>query len=366
MKVIVNLADFQDALEKVENGINKNASLSIIKNVLLEAKNDMVELTASDFEVTIRAKIKAEVIQEGKILLGLDTLKLIKKLKGTATEITDKYITAGVRRLEFISPEPENYPVVVHNEKFEKEFELEEQELRNILKIKYATAVDRWGTAFNCFCFDGRNVITTDTHRAALRKLSIDTGLNSVCINLNAIQKLEKLISKKGNSIFKVKINDNYMTFVTDGIEIIARIVEVEYVNYKNAIPSFEKYILVNREKLKEELTLLKEILKRNKKKVYLNVVGDRLNILAENESNTMQTKIDIINNNNINILIGFNINYLLDIINHNEVENLKIFLKGELEPAVVEFENGLDLIMPMRLEEQERQRITEKFAITS
>ncbi len=65
---------FLKALTKVQGIIEKKHTLPILANVLIEANNGEITFIATDLEVGLRTKYKADVIKEGKITLSAKKL----------------------------------------------------------------------------------------------------------------------------------------------------------------------------------------------------------------------------------------------------------------------------------------------------
>ena len=64
MSLVVNIAkdDFLSALAFIQNITTKPATLAILSNILIETKNDTVEITGTDLEVGVRQVVPAEIL----------------------------------------------------------------------------------------------------------------------------------------------------------------------------------------------------------------------------------------------------------------------------------------------------------------
>ena len=68
MKFNVNQQDLQGALNFCQGVIEKRSTLPILSNILLEAKNKILTITATDLDLIFIHEIKdVEILQEGKI-----------------------------------------------------------------------------------------------------------------------------------------------------------------------------------------------------------------------------------------------------------------------------------------------------------
>ena len=71
MEIILNKEDFTDSIKIVEKVTAQKAIQPILSNILIETvASDRIKLTATDLNLAIEYKTKAEVIQEGSITLN--------------------------------------------------------------------------------------------------------------------------------------------------------------------------------------------------------------------------------------------------------------------------------------------------------
>ena len=74
MKFTVNRLHLQKAISKVDSIISVREIKSTLSNILIEAKDNSVILTASDFEIVISTNLSAEVSKIGKTTLPAKNL----------------------------------------------------------------------------------------------------------------------------------------------------------------------------------------------------------------------------------------------------------------------------------------------------
>ena len=68
MKFSVNQKDLQQALNFCQGVIEKRSTLAILSNVLLDASNSKLTITATDLDLIFLHQIKnIEIIEEGKL-----------------------------------------------------------------------------------------------------------------------------------------------------------------------------------------------------------------------------------------------------------------------------------------------------------
>ena len=83
MKFSVNQQDLQEALNYCQGVIEKRSTLPILSNILLEANNDNLILTATDLDLIFIHRINnVEINENGKTTTTSSTIyDIIRKLK---------------------------------------------------------------------------------------------------------------------------------------------------------------------------------------------------------------------------------------------------------------------------------------------
>lgn len=356
MKFVANTKEFQEALKKVEYCINKKYALPILKSILITAGVEEVTLTSTNIDNIVKVRLSANIIESGSIILDVDTVKIIKKLKCDTIIFADSEIMAGKRTIKFNPADAEEFPKC--DFKGEELFTIDN--MRELLKMTYASGYDSTRPLYNSVVINNDDLVTTDTHRLALRKLPFDTGLNNVIVNIDAINLIRKTLDKKEKDSFRVAMSQDgkFISFRNDKTKIIGRIVEGKFPDYKQVIPNENFDITVSKSRLLEELTFLYEVSRYSKhKETIFDITEDNVKLTAENEKNTVNAKIDIVNDYGENMVIAFNTKYLLDTLKNYESEDLIIeFGKNELCPMVIKEDGKLDLILPVRLPTDHRK----------
>ncbi|HQH29814.1 MAG TPA: DNA polymerase III subunit beta, partial [Spirochaetota bacterium] len=88
MKFICSKESILKILSIAESIISTRNSISILSNVLLEAKNNLVKITASETSITFVSEINAEILEEGSVSVYCNRLyTLVRKLSGNEIEI---------------------------------------------------------------------------------------------------------------------------------------------------------------------------------------------------------------------------------------------------------------------------------------
>ena len=82
MKVICDGLDLSDAVLKVSKALSIKSTNPILEGIKIKAEGDFLTLTATDTELTIIKKIKADVLMEGEtVVVGKYFVEFSKKLE---------------------------------------------------------------------------------------------------------------------------------------------------------------------------------------------------------------------------------------------------------------------------------------------
>ena len=79
MQFVIQKSDLVRELHMVTGVVEKRATLPILANLLLEATDGSLQIGASDLEVTIRTRVKAEVKKQGTVTLPATKLHEIAR-----------------------------------------------------------------------------------------------------------------------------------------------------------------------------------------------------------------------------------------------------------------------------------------------
>lgn len=247
---------------------------------------------------------------------------------------------------------PENYPIF-ETQEYKAGIELPVQDFITALQFvefaqsKEATRYYICGTFFN---IDASELVATDGHRAVLHPLNGLQGLaydglmqhgagRGFILPSKAVALLLSIKKPTGN--IKISINDRFVKFEIDGVEVISKVIDGKYPDYKRIIPNIGddaiKTVIYGKQ-FKAAYKIANSM--REKKNMPLTPQGfrykpDAFYSVAEGLFNNLQT--------------GFNCKYLLDMVNlcgdlHFESNHVN-------DPYLMNFANGAKLIlMPMRV----------------
>ena len=194
MKFNVNQQDLQQALNYCQGVIEKRSTLPILSNILLDAQNSQLTITATDLDLIFIHQINnVEVLEEGKTTTVSSTIYDIvrklssgKKINLTLNDTSKLHLESekSIFNLNCISPS--EFPLTDENFN-ENEFVIKSKQLLKLLnKCKFSVSNDETrhylsGIYFHQTEVDDKTYLTsvaTDSHRMSISKIRLDQKIN--------------------------------------------------------------------------------------------------------------------------------------------------------------------------------------------
>ena len=358
---------FLKGLNKVQGIIEKRHTIPILANVLIEAKNSEIIITATDLEVGIKSSYPAEIIETGKITVSAKKLfEIIKELPDKEINFSSKNnfwveITCAKSIFNLVGLSPEEFPkfpeAAVNASKVKTEifsemidktiFSVSNDETKFNLTGIFIKSVQ------NNICF-----VSTDGHRLSKIERSLEGNLDSSFENgfilpKKGINEIKRLM-ESSLEFMDIGISDNNFSVSTENTTLIMRMVDGDFPDYKRVIPEkSENSALINRDLLLHSLRRISVLSSEKSKGIKVNMLNDCLTISSSNpDLGDAKEEIDVVYDG-AEISIGFNAKYIIEILQAIDKENVHLILKDNISPGLIQPENDenyLAVIMPMRL----------------
>lgn len=376
MKFTIEKQDLSLLTTQVYRAASNKNTIPVLSGLLIQVdKEKGLILTATDMEIGMRASTsKVDVIEEGQSLVNAhyfaDFIKVLPDSRIIVELDADKgklKINYG-RSSGFINTYREQEYPDLPLQKMEFKTSIPQKLLKEALrKTSFAAAQSHFRQVFTGVLFDFTasatlNVVASDTHRLSFFTCSLpDSDLEpfSFIIPTRTVNELLRCLEDIDEPV-RIELSQNNVVFYFDHMLILSRLIEGQYPNYEQVIPS------AAHTEIKINTQLLVKILERAR----VMPTDDKLKIpnvliqINENEaivnsfSEIMGEIEEIIEDINItgdnNFKISFNTNYFLDVVKllAGESEEIDIQLSGSLGPAIIknpEKDDYLYVLVPLR-----------------
>jgi len=368
MKLTIAKEQILNGLQAVQNIVGSRTTLPILSNVLLRAKEGVLELTATDLDVTVCCAVEATVQKEGASTVPVKKFFGIARELGAAQleiEVDDKNgckIKAGSSYYRMNGLAAEEFPPLP---KFsdDKKLSLPQDKFKGMLRrTSFAVSTDETRYVLNglfCSLKDHKiTLVATDGRRLALTDEEADISADNqveFIIPTKAVNELNRLLQPGGQ--VELRVTENQAAFELKGengfsVLVITKLVEGSYPNYRQVIPaeSAERIALV-REELLQALRRAEIMTSEKSNSVKLAFTKNNLAITANTPEVGEARESLAVNYKGKDLSIAFNPAYLLDPLKALDADEVFLELTDELSPGVLRTSGPfLYVIMPMRM----------------
>jgi DNA polymerase-3 subunit beta len=363
MKLHFNKEKFLDGLQQVQSVVSSRSTIPILSNTLIRAQKDGVYLVATDMELAVKSKVEAQVIEEGVTTLPARRLfTIIRELAYSEVVMTvdDKNIatieSGGSLFKVHGLPEAE-YP---HLPKLTsaKSITVDQKLVRDALKrTAYAMSTDEARFVLNAILLtikeDKLLAVATDGRRLAYSGHDLDLPKGSageLLIPSKAVIEVQRLLKDKGT--VTIQFSENQVSFEMDGTQLFSKLVDGTFPNYRQVIPSEAKErISLERETFYQALHRASLLVNDKNPIVRFEFSKNNLSISAQAPDVGESHEKLAINYKGASINIGFNPQYVLDVLQNLENDEVFLELIDEMSPGVFKINaDFLYVVMPVRL----------------
>jgi len=353
-------------LAQVTGIVERRHTLPILSNVLITASGSRVEFLATDLEVQITSRAELAGAAEGSVTVGArklyDILRSLPEDAEVAIEAKESRMTvrAGKSRFNLQTLAAADFPRMVEARDASKTLTLPQKALKDALRlVQFAMAVQDIRYYLNgvLFSVDAATlrVVATDGHRLsfASRSLGSDHGSVEAILPRKTVIELIKLLGD-GDEPVSLAIGSNQVRFSFGDIEIVSKIVEGKFPDYQKVIPTTHRnQVTLDRGALTQSLNRAAILSNEKIRGVRLVFTKDALSIICTNNEQEEAEEGLAVSYGGDPLDIGFNISYLLDVLNHVDSQDVSFALGDANSSALVQIPGRDDfkyVVMPMRI----------------
>ena len=375
MKFSCNQDTFSKYLNIVSRVVSNKPGLPILNNVLFESEKNKLIIKATDLELSINTWIGADITDEGKVTIPAKQLtdfvnSIPEEVVQVEVEKQNFNISTSNNTASFNTMPSDDFPTIPSVEKKEDPFiQINKADLvMAINRVAFAAATDDIKPVLTGVKFEIEDdlvaLIATDGLRLSRQVIKVGkTSKNrSFLIPVRALIELSYIISETSNdsnellSIYLIE-DKNQVMFRVGDIDLISRLIDGEFPEYKQIIPTgFKTKCSIEREVFLNSLKIVNIIARSvlgNKMILDISSKSDQISLsatqadLGKNESN-FGCKVE-----GDDLKIAFSAKLLSDILNHVDSENILFECSEAVKPGVFKIDGDdrfVHLVMPMML----------------
>ena len=371
MKIVCYKDKILKAINSVVKGVASKTTMPILEGILIQTNDNEIKLTTYDLEIGIEYVIECDVKEQGSTVVNAIMFsEIIRKLPDTEINISVNSnnlleIECEGALYKLATMNPDEFPELPKIE-IENSIEIEQNALKNMIrKTIFAVSTEESRPIFTGCLFEIENnklsLVAVDGFRLALRSMYLNKQSNnfSAVIPGRTLNEVNKIISDSFEPI-KIGVSKNQALFEMENCKIVTRILDGEFLNYKNVIPNtWETRIRVNKNNIQncfERISLISSsaVEKEKKYPVKVNVDIGKVVISCTNQTGDAKEEL-YVSTEGKNLEAGFNPKYFLDSLKAIDDEEVYIEFGSSISPCLVKSVENNDytyMILPIRLKE--------------
>ncbi len=369
MKFIVSASSLLKHLQQISGVINTNTVLPILEDFLFDIQEKKLNIVATDLETVMRVQMDVESKTNGKVCIPAKIL--IDSLKNIADQpltfnIDKNYaveITSDNGKYKVMGENPDNFPkepVADDTNTFTMSSTALVTGINNTL---FAVSSDDLRPAMTGVFFelskDAIQFVATDAHRLVrYKRTDVSCPKTDNFIVPKKPLNLLKNVLPNNEDELKISYNSNHL-FVTHGsTQLICRLIDARFPDYKVVIPADNPYkLVINKTDFQNALRRVSVFSNKSTNQVALSISGSELQLAAQDidfsfEGNErMNCQYD-----GEDLQIAFNAKFLIEILGAANSTEVKIELSTPTKAGIIkpteqdESEDVLMLVMPLML----------------
>ena len=356
-------------LQSVSGIVEKRHTLPILSNVLLEKKGEQLTLLATDIEIQITTTTQgAQGDGDGAVTVGARKLQDILRSLPDSAEISlnleDKrlLVRAGKSRFTLQTLPAEDFPRMATVDSDLKTITVTQRQFRHLLaQTQFAMAAQDVRYYLNGLLLlaDGAELraVATDGHRLAFASMPLDgeplAARHELILPRKTVLELNRLLADSDEPLV-IQLAPNQIHFQFGHIKLVSKLIDGKFPDYERVIPAtLKNSVLLNRTAFLQSMVRAAILTNEKFRGVRLVLADGSLKIMAANaEQEEAQEELEV-DYTSDSIDVGFNVSYLLDVLNNTSVETVEWRFNDANSSALL-LVPGNDrfkyVVMPMRI----------------
>ncbi|HXF68008.1 MAG TPA: DNA polymerase III subunit beta [Burkholderiales bacterium] len=355
-------------LQAVTGIVEKRHTLPILSNVLIERKQKRLHLVATDLEIQVETTTELGQSAGEDLTLTVSARKLLDILRALpedAEAVLDVQnnrlnVKAGRSRFSLQTLPAADFPALADPGAVQARVALPQKALRELLLlVQYSMAQQDIRYYLNGLLLaleEGKiKVVATDGHRLsyAARPMGQPQDKREVILPRKAVLELAKLLGDTEDQV-AVEIYGAQVRFAFGDVVLTTKIIDGKFPDYTRVVPThYQKRFTINRQMLLQSLQRAAILSNEKFRGVRWMLGANSLRIsCTNNEQEEAQEELEVSYNGEA-LDIGFNIAYLLDVLNNVHGDSVECAFGDANSSMLVTVPDNREfryVVMPMRI----------------
>ncbi len=366
MKFTIERSHLIKPLQQVSGALGGRPTLPILGNLLIKVEENVLSMTATDLEVELVSKVTLEGdFEAGSITVP--SRKFLDICRGLPDDAIITFVLEGDRvqvrsgRSRFsLATLPVNDFPNIEDWQSEVEVSLSQADLRTLIdKTQFSMANQDVRYYLNGMLFeiDGTTLrsVATDGHRMAVSQtqLSADFAQKQIIVPRKGVQELVKLMDAPEQPVV-LQIGSSNVRAEVNNFIFTSKLVDGRFPDYRRVLPQHtNKTLIASCDELRQAFSRAAILSNEKFRGVRVNLAGSEMRITANNpEQEEAEEMLDVTFEGDP-IEIGFNVSYVLDVLNTLRCEKVQVSMSDANASALIENaddDSAMYVVMPIRL----------------
>ena len=365
MKIECNGNDLCDAVGRVIKAVSVRSPNAVLEGIKLSAEDGTLTLSATDLELSIEHMIRAEIIEAGEAVVpGKLFGDFVKKLTSQNIVLS----TIGSRlKIDYARSEgefgcfpAEQFPVINKIDDTQH-FEMKNSDLKDLVsKVAFSVCTDDAHPTLKGILLEINEgdvvAVALDGYRLAkcVKPIIATTAAVSIVVPVRAIMEMSRLVADN-DDVVTFYMHKNFLMVRIDATTITTRLIDGEFVNYRQIVPQhFDTHVYIPKA-LFEDAIDRAVLMARSEKNNYLvrfDISQTNMTVSSRSEAGNVEENLPV-NTDGADLAISFNARYFTEFLHCMDCETLVLNLTNSTSVCVVAPVGGTEdyiyLVLPVR-----------------
>jgi DNA polymerase III subunit beta len=354
-------------LQTVTRAASTRSAVQALSGVQIAARQDGIELRATDMEIGLRVPLEGDVVREGGVVLPARLLvDVVRALPGDVVSLElraseqDVEIVAGSATFHIRTLRLEDFPPFPEPETEGRVSVPGDAFVETVLKVARSASRDETRPVLTGILVsaagDELRMVATDSYRLSVKETKLDESLDGsfeANVPARALQELSRIVQHGDSERLTVSVRTNQVVFETDGIVLSSRLIDGQFPNYRQLLPdAYEHELQLAGGEISEVVRRIALLAQKNAP-LRLAFAEGELTVSARTPDVGEASETLPVPFQGEPLEIGFNPEFLRDGLESVESGDVVLKLISPLRPGLIQAADGsgfVYLLMPIRL----------------
>ncbi|MEM7304637.1 MAG: DNA polymerase III subunit beta [Pseudomonadota bacterium] len=365
MKFKIQRETLLKPIQQIVGAVERRQTMPILSNFLFRNVNGNLVITATDLELEVSASVDVSPDGEAITVPGRKLLDICKSLP-EENELNFSHhdnkleLKSGKSRFTLATLPADEFPLVDGVE-IDESITIDKDKLRSLIEdTSFAMAQQDVRYYLNGLMMEAKEdtlrTVATDGHRLSMAETQFETeGMDrQVIVPKKAVQEFMRILAASANGKVELLFSQNHLQANLDEIKFVTKLIDGKFPDYQRVIPEGHQYIAsIEREILRSSLMRTSILSNEKYRGIRLSFFKNNLKIQAHNPEQEEAEEIIDVTYDGPEIEIGFNVSYLIDVLNSIKSDQVNFYLQDTNSSLLIvspETEHRKYVVMPMRL----------------